>query len=57
MPLVIEVEIAPIKKKPNIVHRNLSKAIKGENPCPDLIISVRGSNGSKINFNINSSII
>ena len=48
IPLVIEVEIAPRKKKPIITQRIRSKAIEGEKPCPDLIISERGSKGSKI---------
>ena len=39
---------APIKKKPIINHISLSRKIKGEKACPDLIISVRGSNGSKL---------
>ena len=36
-----------MKKNPIITHRNLSKAIADENACPDLIISVSGSKGSK----------
>ena len=47
MLLVIDLEIAPKKKIPIIAQIILSKAIAGENPCPDLIISVRGSKGSK----------
>ncbi len=47
IPLVIEVEIAPRKKKPIITQRIRSRAIEGEKPCPELIISVRGSKGSK----------
>ena len=46
--LVIEIEIAPRKKKPNISQRTRSRAIEGEKPCPDLIISARGSKGSKL---------
>ena len=50
IPLVIEVEIAPRKKKAIITQRIRSRAIEGEKPCPDLIISVRGSKGSKLIF-------
>ena len=46
-PFFIPVVIAPIKKNPMNNHTSLSKNIKGEKACPDLIISVRGSNGSK----------
>ena len=48
IPFVIEVEIAPRKKKPIITQRIRSRAIEGEKPCPELIISVRGSKGSKL---------
>ena len=48
IPFVIEVEIAPRKKKPIITQRIRSRVIEGEKPCPELIISVRGSKGSKI---------
>ena len=48
IPLVIEVEIAPRKKNPIITQRIRSRAIEGEKPCPDLIISERGSKESKI---------
>ena len=41
------VVIAAMKKNPMNNHTSLSKNIKGEKACPDLIISVRGSKGSK----------
>ncbi len=47
IPLVIDVEIAPRKKNPIINHMILSNAMEDEKACPDLIISVIGSNGSK----------
>ena len=47
IPLVIDVEMAPRKKNPMINHKILSNATVDEKACPDLIISVRGSNGSK----------
>ena len=50
IPLVIDVEIAPRKKNPIINHNILSNAIEDEKAWPDLIISVRGSRGSKINI-------
>jgi len=57
MLLVIDLEIAPKKKIPIITQIILSKAMVGEKPCPELIISVRGSKGSKFkpinNNNIN----
>jgi len=55
MLLVIDLEIAPKKKIPIIPQIILSKAIAGENPCPELIISVSGSKGSKFKIvnNIN----
>ena len=43
----MDVEIAPKKKNPIIAQMILSKAIAGEKPCPELIISVSGSKGSK----------
>ena len=46
-PFFKPVVIAPIKKNPMSNHTSLSKNIKGEKACPDLIISVRGSKGSK----------
>tara|TARA_Y100000589_G_scaffold293321_1_gene298223 strand:+ start:142 stop:423 length:282 start_codon:yes stop_codon:yes gene_type:complete len=46
-PFFNPVVIAPIKKNPMNNHISLSKKIKGENACPDLTISVSGSNGSK----------
>ena len=39
--------IAPKKKIPIIAQIILSKAIAGEKPWPELIISVSGSKGSK----------
>ena len=55
MLVVIDLEIAPKKKIPIIAQIILSKAIAGEKPCPELIISVRGSKGSKFKLinNIN----
>ena len=47
MLLIIDFEIAPKKKTPIIAQIILSKAIEGEKPCPELIISVSGSKGSK----------
>ena len=57
MLLVIDLEIAPKKKIPIIAQRILSKAITGEKPWPELIISVSGSKGSKFKLinNINYS--
>ena len=34
IPLVIDVEIAPRKKNPIIIHKNLSSAIEDEKACP-----------------------
>ena len=48
MLLVIDLEIAPKKKTPIIAQIILSRAIDGEKPCPELIISVSGSNVSKL---------
>ena len=55
MLLVIDLEIAPKKKTPIIAQIILSKAIAGEKPWPELIISVSGSKGSKFKLinNIN----
>ena len=55
MLLVIDLEIAPKKKTPIIAQIILSVAIASEKPCPELIISVSGSNGSKFTLpnNIN----
>ena len=55
MLLVIDLEIAPKKKIPIIAQIILSKAIADEKPCPELIISVSGSKGSKFKLinNIN----
>ena len=47
MLLVIDLETAPKKKTPIIAQIILSKAIEGEKPWPELIISVSGSKGSK----------
>ena len=46
-PFFNPVVIAPMKKNPMNNQTSLSKNIKGEKACPDLIISVRGSKGSK----------
>ena len=53
--LIIDLEIAPKKKAPIIAQIILSKAIAGEKPWPELIISVSGSKGSKskLSNNIN----
>ena len=55
MLLVIDLEIAPKKKTPIIPQIILSKAIAGEKPWPELMISVSGSKGSKFKLinNIN----
>ena len=55
MLLVIDLEIAPKKKIPIIAQIILSKAIAGEKPWPELIISESGSKGSKFKMmnNIN----
>ena len=55
MLLVIDLETAPKKKTPIIAQIILSKAIAGEKPWPELIISVSGSKGSKFKLmnNIN----
>ncbi len=46
-PFFNPVVIAPIKKNPINNHIILSNNIKGDKACPDLIISVSGSKGSK----------
>ena len=53
MLLVIDLEIAPKKKIPIIAQIILSRAIAGEKPWPELIISVSGSNESKFKLIIN----
>ena len=53
MLLVIDLEIDPKKKIPIIAHIILSKAIAGEKPWPELIISVSGSKGSKFKLTNN----
>ena len=55
MLLIIDLEIAPKKNTPIIAQIILSKAIAGEKPWPELIISVSGSKGSKFKIinNIN----
>ena len=53
MLLVIDLETAPKKKTPIITQIILSKAIAGEKPWPELIISVSGSKGSKSIMTIN----
>ena len=52
---VVDLIIAPKKKSPIIAQIILSKAITGEKPWPELIISVSGSKGSKFKMinNIN----
>ena len=45
---VIDLEIAPKKKTPIIAQIILSRAIAGERPRPELIISVRGSKEFKL---------
>ena len=55
MLIVIDLEIAPKKKIPIIVQIILSKAIAGEKPWPELIISVSGSKGSKFKLNNNNN--
>ena len=59
MLLVIYLEIAPKKKIPIIAQIILSKAIAGEKPWPELIISVSGSKGSKFKLinNINYKVL
>ena len=54
MLLVTDLEIATKKKTPIIPQIILSKAIAGEKPWPELIISVSGSKGSK--FKLASNI-
>ena len=55
MLLDIDLEIAPKKKTPIIAQIILSKAIAGEKPWLELIISVSGAKGSKFKLinNIN----
>ena len=53
MLLVIDLKIAPKKKRPIIAQIILSKKIEGEKPWPGLIISVSGSRGSKFKLNNN----
>ena len=55
MLLVIDFEIAPNKKIPIIDQIILSKAIAGEKPWPELIISVSGSKGSKFKLIYNNN--
>ena len=55
MLLVIDLEIAPKKKTPIIAQIILSKAIVGEKPCPELIISESGSKGSKFKLTNNNN--
>ena len=57
MLLVIDLEMAPKKKIPIIAQIILSKAIAGENPWPELIISVSGSKGSKFKLTISINYI
>ena len=53
MLLVIDLEIAPKKNTPMIAQIIRSKAIAGEKPCPEFIISVSGSKGSKFKLTNN----
>ena len=53
MLFVIDVEIAPKKNTPIIAQIIFSKAIAGEKPWPELIISVSGSKGSKFKLTNN----
>jgi len=53
MLFVNDLEIAPKKKNPIIAQIILSKAIAGEKPWPELIISVRGSKVSKFQLSNN----
>ena len=53
MLLEIDLEIAPKKKTPIIAQIILSRAIAGEKPWPELIISVSGSKGSKFKLTLN----
>ena len=55
MLLVIDVKTAPKKKTPIIAQIILSKAIECEKPCPELIISVSGSKGSKLKLTNNTN--
>ena len=50
MLLVIDVEIAAKKKTPIIAQIILSKAMAGKKPWPELMISVSGSKGSKLEW-------
>jgi len=54
MLLVIDLEIDPKKKIPIIAQIILSKVIAGKKPCPELLISVSGSKGSK--FKVTNNI-
>ena len=55
MLLVIDLEIAPKKKTPIIAQIILSKAIAGEKPWPESIISVSGSKGYKFKLANNTN--
>ena len=55
MLFVIDVEIAPKKNTPIMAQIILSKAIEGEKPWPELIISVSGSKGSKFKLTNNNN--
>ena len=48
----MDFKIAAIRKTPIINQINLSVAIASEKACPELIISVRGSNGSTLKLNL-----
>ena len=53
MLIVNDLAIAPKKKTQIIAQIILSKAIAGEKPWPELIISVSGSNESKFKLSNN----
>ena len=53
MLLVIDLEIAAKKKTPIIIQTILSKVIEGKKPWPELMISVSGSKGSKLQLTNN----
>ena len=53
MLLIVDLEIAPKKKTPIIAQIILSKAMAGEKPWPELMISVSGSKGSKLKLTNN----
>ena len=54
MLFIIDLVIAPKKKTPITTQIILSKAIAGEKPWPEFIISVSGSKGSKFKLTNNT---